>query len=128
MIGSPGTGRQHLASRSATSETPSTWMPYSDEGMWRLWVCSAWCSSAAAPLGVLAALALEPAADLRLRARRLRQREPVARGAALLLRRQHLTAVARLQLVVQRHDLAVDLRAYAAVADVRVDLVREVQR
>ena len=33
-----------------------------------------------------------------------------------------------LQLVVQRHDLAVDLRADAAVADVGVDLVGEVQR
>ena len=33
-----------------------------------------------------------------------------------------------LQLVVQRHDLAVDLRADAAVADLGVDLVGEVQR
>src|SRR3954463_9699619 len=79
-------------------------------------------------LGVLAALALEPGADLRLRARGLRERQPVARRAALLLRGEHLADVARLERVVQRHDLVVDLRAYAAVADVGVDLVGEVER
>ena len=49
-------------------------------------------------------------------------------GPALLLRGEHLDDVARLQRVVERHDLAVDLGPDAAVADVRVDLVREVER
>src|SRR5207253_9978432 len=83
---------------------------------------------AAGPLGILAALALEPGADLRLRARGLGERKPVARRAAGLLGGEDLADVARAQLVVQRHHLAVDLRADAAVADVGVDLVREVER
>src|SRR4051794_12881348 len=83
---------------------------------------------AAGALRVLAALALEPGADLRLRARRLRERQPVARWPALLLRGQHLADVARLQLVVERHHLAVHLGADRAVPHVRVDLVREVER
>ena len=48
--------------------------------------------------------------------------------AALALGGHDLDDVARLQLVVQRHDLAVHARADAAVADVGVDLVGEVQR
>src|SRR3954468_8157827 len=62
-------------------------------------------------LGVLAPLALEPGADLRLGARGLGKRQPVARRPAFLLRGEDLADVPRLQLVVQRHDLAVDLRA-----------------
>ena len=83
---------------------------------------------AAGVLGVLARLGLEPGADLVARAGRLDDRQPVARRAALALGGEHLDDVAGLQLVVQRHDLAVDLRADAAVADVRVDLVGEVER
>ena len=83
---------------------------------------------AARVLGVLARLGLEPRLDLVARAGGLDDRQPVARRAALALGGQDLHDVARLQLVVQRHDLAVDLRADAAVADVRVDLVGEVQR
>ena len=83
---------------------------------------------AAGVLGVLARLGLEPGADLVARAGRLDDGEPVARRAALALGGEHLDDVARLQLVVQRHDLAVDLRADAAVADVGVDLVGEVER
>ena len=79
-------------------------------------------------LGVLAALLLEPGADLVAGAARPDQLQPVARRAALLLGGQHLDDVARLQLVVQRDDLAVDLRADAAVADVGVDGVGEVER
>src|SRR4051795_11005828 len=79
-------------------------------------------------LGVFAPLALEPGADLRLGACGLRKRQPVARRPALLLRGENLADVARLQLVVQRHDLAVDLRTDTAVAHVCVDLVREVER
>ena len=72
--------------------------------------------------------ALNQALDLVARAGRLDHREPVARRAALALGGEDLDDVARLQLVVQRHDLAVDLGADAAVADVGVDLVGEVQR
>ena len=83
---------------------------------------------AAGVLGVVARLGLEPGLDLVAGAGRLDQREPVARRAALALGGEDLDDVARLQLVVQRHDLAVDPRADAAVADVGVDLVGEVQR
>ena len=83
---------------------------------------------AAGVLGVLARLGLEPGLDLVAGAGRLDQRQPVARRAALALGGEDLDDVARLQLVVQRHDLAVDARADAAVADVGVDLVGEVQR
>src|SRR3712207_8518787 len=44
------------------------------------------------------------------------------------LRRQDLDEVARLEGVGERHDAAVDLGPDAAVADVRVDVVREVER
>ena len=83
---------------------------------------------AAGVLGVVARLGLEPGLDLVARAGRLDQREPVARRAALALGGEDLDDVAGLQLVVQRDDLAVDARADAAVADVGVDLVGEVQR
>src|SRR3712207_4552862 len=83
---------------------------------------------AAGVLGVLARLGLEPLLDLVARARRLDDAEPVARRAAVLVRGEDLDDVARAQLVVQRDDLAVDARADAAVADLRVDLVGEVQR
>ncbi len=83
---------------------------------------------AAGVLGVLARLALEELPDLVSRAGRLDDREPVARRAALALGGQHLDDVARLQLVGERHDPPVDLRADAAVADVGVDLVGEVER
>ena len=74
------------------------------------------------------ALGLEPGLDLVAGAGGLDQREPVARRAALALGGEDLDDVAGLQLVVQRDDLAVHARADAAVADVGVDLVREVQR
>src|SRR5215213_6361755 len=83
---------------------------------------------AAAVLRVLAALALEESADLVSGAGRLHDRQPVARWTALLLRREDLHDVARLQLVVEWHDLPVHLRADAPVADVGVDRVREVER
>ena len=83
---------------------------------------------AAGVLGVLARLLLEPLLDLVARARGLDHGQPVARRAALALARQHLDDVAGLQRVVERDDLAVDLRADAAVAELGVDLVGEVQR
>src|SRR3954471_23012072 len=83
---------------------------------------------AARVLGVLARLLLEPLLDLVARAGRLDDGQPVARRAALALGGQDLDDVARLQLVVQRHDLAVDARADAAVAELGVDLVGEVER
>ena len=49
-------------------------------------------------------------------------------GCALALGGEHLDDVARLQLVVERDDLAVHLRADAAVPDVGVDGVGEVER
>ena len=72
--------------------------------------------------------ALNQAADLVAGAGRLDEREPVARRAALALGGEDLDDVAGGELVVQRDDLAVDLGADAAVPDVGVDLVREVER
>ena len=80
------------------------------------------CSASSRPL------LFEEGADLVAGAAGADQLQPVARGAALLLRGQDLDDVARAQLVVQRHDVAVDLGADAAVADVGVDGVGEVER
>ena len=64
-----------------------------------------------------------------LRARVVRTSASQSRdGPRSCLDGEHLDDVAGPQLVVQRHDLAVDLGADAAVADVGVDLVGEVQR
>ena len=52
--------------------------------------------------------------------------QPVARGAAGGAARDDLDHVAVLQLVGQRHQAAVDLRADAVVADVGVDAEGEV--
>ena len=76
-------------------------------------------------------LVAEPLAHLGERARagevaQLR-RQPVARRPALL-GRSDLDALRVLQLVVERHHLAVDLGAAAAVAQVRVHVVGEVDR
>jgi hypothetical protein len=51
-----------------------------------------------------------------------------SRRRLLLLVGQDLDAVAGRQLVVERHDLAVDQRPAAAVADARMHAVREVDR
>ena len=83
---------------------------------------------APAALGVLAALALQEGADLVARPAGPHHRQPVARGPALLLRGQDLDDVAGLELVVQRDDLAVHLRPDAAMADVGVNGVGEVER
>ena len=83
---------------------------------------------AADVLGVLARLGLEPLLDLVPRAGRLDHRQPVARGSALALGGEDLDDVARAQLVVERDDLAVHARADAAVADLGVHLVGEVER
>ena len=79
-------------------------------------------------LGVLARLGAEPLLDLVAGARRLDQGQPVPGGAALALGGEHLDDVPGLQLVVQRDDLVVHLRPHAAVADVGVDLIGEVER
>ena len=83
---------------------------------------------AAGVLGVLTRLGLEPLLDLVAGTRGLHHREPVPRGPPLALGGQHLDDVSGAQLVVQGHDLAVDAGADAAVPDVGVDLVGEVQR
>ncbi len=79
-------------------------------------------------LEVLALLAREPVADLVARPRRRDDAHPVARRPALGLRRQDLDDLAGLQRVVQRHDAPVDLRADAAMPDVGVHRVGEVER
>jgi hypothetical protein len=53
--------------------------------------------------------------------------QPIAAGRGVLLG-QDLDRLAAAQLVVQRHDPPVDARAAAAVADLRVDGVGEVER
>src|SRR6202023_1514967 len=74
----------------------------------------------------LAAFTLEPLADLLARARRLHEVEPVARRTVWRLGREHLDDVAVLQAMVERDHPAVDLGADAAMADVGVNPVREV--
>ena len=73
-----------------------------------------------------ARLAEEPA-DLVARRGRLHDVQPVARGRGALLR-ENLHAVAQLQLVGQRDDGAVHLRAHAMVAHLGVDGVGEIDR
>ena len=73
----------------------------------------------------LALLPLDVRPDARLGARRLHQLEPVLRRR-LVRGGDDLDRVAALQLVAQRHELAVDARAGAVPADLRVDAVREV--
>ena len=76
-------------------------------------------------------LRLEPLPDLGARAMALHVAEigiePVARRTALL-RRDDLHLLTVLQHVVERHHLAVDARAAAAVPEARVHRVREVDR
>src|SRR5262249_20596168 len=66
-------------------------------------------------------------ADLRARARRPDEIEPVL-ARVLVRAREHVDDVAVAQLVAERLHLAVDARARDAVAELRVDLVREVDR
>ena len=66
-------------------------------------------------------------ADLVARRGRFHDIEPVAAGAGRLLR-ENLDAIAQLQLVGQRHDGAVDLRADAMVAHLGMDGVGEIHR
>ena len=73
-----------------------------------------------------ARLAEEPA-DLVARRGRLHDVQPVARRRGALLR-EDFHAVAQLQLVGQRHDGAVHLRAHAVVAHLGVDGVGEIDR
>ena len=73
-----------------------------------------------------APLAEEPA-DLVARRGRLHDVQPVARRRGTLLR-EDFHAVAQLQLVGQRHDGAVHLRAHAMVAHLGVDGVGEIDR
>src|SRR5206468_12241309 len=82
---------------------------------------------AALVLRVLAPLAGEPGADLVAGPSRPHELEPVTRGTAALLGGQRLDDVTAAQLVVERDDLAVHLRPDAAVADVGVDRVGEVE-
>ena len=83
---------------------------------------------AALVLELFARLSLVPLADLVARPRRSGEAKPVARRPPTRLRRQDLDEVAVLQLVVKRHDAAVDLRADGLVPDVGVDGIGEVDR
>src|SRR6266511_2161414 len=66
-------------------------------------------------------------ADPRLRAARLHEGEPVLRGVRVR-RGEDLDGVAVLQLVAERDEPAVHLRADGVLADLGVDRVREVHR
>ena len=67
-------------------------------------------------------------ADLRLRLRGLDDLEPVAAGALAVLLGDDLDEIARIQLVIQRHDAAIDLRADALIADRAVNAIGKVNR
>ncbi len=75
-----------------------------------------------------AVLLLEPLPDLLAGVGGPDDVQPVARWPVLALGRDDLDDVAVLEPVVQRHEAVVDLGADRAVADVRVDAVREVER
>src|SRR5579872_1387579 len=77
---------------------------------------------------LLAPVLPEPLFDLVLGTRRLADREPVERGALAALVDERFADVAVAQLVVQRHDLAADLRADAVMPDRGVHVVGEVKR
>ncbi len=85
-------------------------------------------SLAAQMLRVLAPLLLEPLPDLVARAGARDELQPVARGSLRRLGGEDLDDVARLQPVGERDDAAVDLGSDAAVADVGVDGVGEIDR
>jgi hypothetical protein len=71
----------------------------------------------------------EPLPDLRAGARRVHELEPVAaRARARHLAREDLDGVAGVERAVERHQPTVDARADAAVPDLGVDRVREVDR
>jgi hypothetical protein len=79
--------------------------------------------------GVLPPFAVEVGADLRTGPGRDGELQPVAGRAGVLgLGGQHLDRVAVGELVVERDEAAVDPGADAAVADLGVDRVREVDR
>ena len=81
-----------------------------------------------AHLQIVAAVCLrEVVPDLRTRRRRADDAQPAARRRGAFLR-EDLNAVAHLQLVRQRHDLAVGLGTNAVVADLGVNGVGEVDR
>ena len=77
---------------------------------------------------LVALLALEPLADLLARVARPDHVHPVAGGPVLPLRRDDLDDIAVLEAVVERDEPVVHLRPDAAVADVGVDPVGEVER
>src|ERR1035437_9406036 len=72
-------------------------------------------------------LALEPLPDLFAGVVGSDQVHPVARRTVALLGRHDLDDVAVLEPVVERHEAVVDLGADAAMADVGVDAIREVE-
>ena len=71
---------------------------------------------------------LEPLANLVARLPRGGHIEPVATRPVLPARRYHLDDVARLQSILQRHQAIVDLRTNAAVANVGMHEIGEVER
>ena len=73
---------------------------------------------------LFAPLFAEPLLDLVLGAAGFDDREPVQRRPPARFVDQNLADVAVLQLVVQRHDPAVDSRAHAMIADVGVHVRR----
>ena len=76
---------------------------------------------------LVAALLLEPRAYLRASVISLYLFEPFTVGTLVgVLCRDYLAYLTRLQLVVERHNLAVDLRAYCLVTYLRVYAVGEV--
>ncbi len=77
--------------------------------------------------GALALVDLQPVLDLLAGAPRLDEAQPVAAGMMSGLG-EDFDDVAGVELVIQRHDAAVDLRAHAGVAHLRVNGVGEVHR
>ena len=77
---------------------------------------------------LVALLMLEPLTNLVAGLARRRNIEPIAARSVLSARRDHLNDVARLQAIFKRHKTVVYLRTDAAVADIGVHQIGEVER
>ena len=77
---------------------------------------------------LLTPLLLEPGFDLVTAVRRTDDIQPVTAGACCLLRGNDLDDIAVAELIIKRYDTSVYLSADAAVADIRMDTVRKIDR
>src|SRR5579883_2220706 len=138
VTGSPGRGLQHRPNRMSTLSTPRIRIPWAAPGGHSAQALGPQRGGAPGPAHLLlqhlpapedvlvAALLLEPLADLRPRVARLHEGQPVAARPRAALAGEDLDDVPRLEAVVERHEPAVHLGPGGVVAHVRVDPEGEV--